>query len=211
MWIAFTNIGDAAVTLPVAAICAIWLALFNIRLAALWIVSLTTGMALVGATKILHAGWGLSLPDSHFRMVSGHAMLSTSVWMVALALQLKWWRGPPFLGIIAGAGIGLLTGISRVMDHSHSLPEVLAGWLLGALVAAIFLRVALSASFEHVRPVWSTVSLLLVCTLAYGHKAPFQDMINAHSPAIHRHAPSFTALFHQLRYRFQRHEPTATN
>ena len=130
MWIAFTNIGDAAITLPIAAICAIWMAFFSIRLACLWIGALAVGIAIVGATKILHAGWGISIPDSDFRMISGHTMLSTSVWIVALTLQLKWWRLPVSLGIVAGAIIGLLTGISRVMDHSHSLPEVLSGWIL---------------------------------------------------------------------------------
>ena len=101
MWTVFTNIGDAAVTLPVAAVCACWIALFNVKLAFRWIVMLSAGIAIVGASKIFYAGWGISFPASHFRVISGHAMLSTCVWMVALALQLQWWRLPPSPGIAA--------------------------------------------------------------------------------------------------------------
>ena len=203
MWTVFTNIGDAAVTLPVAAICAGWIALFDVRLACRWIVVLAAGMAVVGATKILYFGWGLSLAASGLRVVSGHTMLSTAVWIVAIGLQLKWWRLPPLLGIVAGMVVGVLTGVARVMDHSHSLPEVLSGWVLGALVAAVFLRSALKVEFDRPRPFWSAISLLLVSTLAYGHKAPLQDLIEAHAAEIHRHAPSVAALFHPIRYRTQ--------
>ncbi|RKE37011.1 hypothetical protein B0G76_3237 [Paraburkholderia sp. BL23I1N1] len=53
MWTLFTNIGDAAVTLPVAAICICWLARFNVRLAWQLVGALAGGMAIVGATKII--------------------------------------------------------------------------------------------------------------------------------------------------------------
>jgi membrane-associated phospholipid phosphatase len=211
MWTVFTNIGDAAVTLPVAAICAAWIARLDTRLACRWIALLAAAMAMVGATKILYyGGWSLPLAASGFRVVSGHTMLSTSVWIVAITLQLKWWRLPPLLGIVAGMAIGVLTGIARVMDQSHSLPEVLSGWVLGALVAAVFLRSALKDEFDRPqpKPMWSAISLLLVSAFAYGHKAPLQDLIETHAPEIHRRAPSVAALFHPIRYRCESHDAT---
>ena len=66
MWRLFTNLGDAAVTLPVALTCAIWIALIDARVACRWLLALTAGMCIVGVTKVLHAGWGLSVPDSRF-------------------------------------------------------------------------------------------------------------------------------------------------
>lgn len=194
MWTAFTNLGDAAVTLPVAAVWAGWIALADTRLASRWIAALAAGMAIVGATKILYVGWGLSLKDEGFRVLSGHTMLSTSVWIVAITLQLKWWRQSTRLGILTGMLVGFLTGMSRVMDHSHSLPEVLFGWVLGVLVAAAFLHSALKAEFERSRPLWSAISLLLVSTLAYGHKAPLQRLIEEYAPGLHHHAPSVLTL-----------------
>ncbi|MEC5406146.1 phosphatase PAP2 family protein [Paraburkholderia sp. MPAMCS5] len=201
MWNAFTNIGDAAVTLPVAAVCAFWLARFNFKLACRWVAALAVGVGIVGASKIIYAGWGLSLPGSDFRMISGHAMLSTSVWMVALALHAKWWRLPPSIGIVSGLAIGALTGIARVMDLSHSLPEVISGWILGALVGLFFLRAALSAEFERLKPVWSSASILFVCALFYGHQAPLQRLIETRSPEIHSHAHSVMAFAGRVRYR----------
>ena len=205
MWNVFTNIGDAAVTLPVAAICAGWIAVFDVRLACRWIAALAAGMVVVGATKILYYGWGLSLAASGLRVVSGHTMLSTAVWIVAISLQLKWWRLPPLLGIVAGMVVGVLTAIARVMDHSHSLPEVLSGWVLGALVATVFLRSALKVEFERPRPMGSAISLLLVSALAYGHKAPLQDLIETRAPEIHERVPSVAVLFHPFLYRIQPH------
>lgn len=208
MWTVFTNIGDAAVTLPVAVVCAFWIALFNVRLACRWLASLAAGVAIVGASKIVYAGWGISFPASHFRVISGHAMLSTSVWMVAITLQLKWWRLPPSIGIVSGLAIGALTGISRLMDLSHTVPEVVSGWILGALVALYFLRTALSVDLERVRPTWSALSLLAVSALAYGHQAPLQRLIETRSPEIHSHAHSIMAFAGRVKYRVLSYEVT---
>jgi hypothetical protein len=195
MWPVFTNIGDAAMTLPVALICAGWIAMSDLSLAFRWVLALAAGMALVGVTKILYAGWGIYLPAIGFRVVSGHTMLSTSVWTVALTLLLRSWRQPALAGVVLGALLGVFTGLARVHDHSHSLSEVVSGWMIGALVAAVFLRAALNAEIERSRPVGATVILLLVSLLAYGHRAPFQRLINTHSPAIHNRAETDLARF----------------
>jgi phosphoglycerol transferase MdoB-like AlkP superfamily enzyme len=197
------------VTLPVAALCVGWLAFFNVRQALRLTGVLAIGLAIVGATKIMYAGWGISVPALDFRVVSGHTMLSTSVWMVAITLQLKWWRQPPLPGVIAGMAIGAFTGISRLLNHSHSLPEVIAGWLLGVFVAAFFLRTAVNVEFERFKPVWSTLSLLLVSTLGYGHEAPFQYLIETRSPEIRNHTPSVMALLSRMRYRVLSHDATS--
>lgn len=209
MWTVFSNIGDGAVTLPVAALCIGWLAFFNMRLALRLAGVLAIGLAIVGVTKIIYAGWGFALPAFDFRVISGHTMLSTSVWMVAITLQLKWWRRPPIPGVIAGMAIGALTGISRLVNHSHSVPEVVLGWLLGVLVAAFFLRAAVNVDFERVRPLWSTLTLLAVSALAYGHEAPFQYLIETRSPEIRNHAPSVVALLSRIRYRVLSHDATS--
>lgn len=209
MWIVFSNIGDGAVTLPVAALCIGWLALFNVRQALRLTGILAVGLAIVGITKIIYAGWDISFPFFDFRVISGHTMLSTSVWMVTITLQLKWWRQPPVSGAIAGMMIGALTGISRLLNHSHSLSEVIAGWLLGVLVAAFFLRTAVNVKFERFKPVWSTLSLLVVSTLSYGHEAPFQYLIETRSPEIRDHAASFSGLLSRMRYRTLSHDATS--
>jgi membrane-associated phospholipid phosphatase len=199
MWTIFTNVGDAAVTLPVAVICAIWIAKSDPGLAWRWVVTLSCGMLLVGASKILYYAWGLSLPMTHFRVISGHTMLSTAVWVVTLALQLRWWRLPAFQGIVAGLLLGALTGASRVHGHSHSVSEVLVGWVIGAIAASTFLRVALRVEFGQFQPVWSTLCLVLVSTLTYGHKAPFQDMIEVNSAVLRDNTPTLSCAISRVR------------
>jgi hypothetical protein len=198
MWTVFANIGDAAVTLPVAALCGWWIGGSSSWLACRWLIALASGMALVGATKVLYAAWSLSLPIDHFRMISGHAMLSTAVWIVALALLFKIWRVAPLPGVLAGMTIGAMTGVARVMDLSHSRAEVALGCIVGAAVALPTLHALKSLQFDGRRPIWATLTLLAVSALAYGHKAPFQDLLTEHAgtPRIH----AFSALHNRLRF-----------
>jgi hypothetical protein len=129
--------------------------------------------------------------------------------MVAITLLLKWWRLPTFPGVAAGMIIGALTGFSRLVDQSHSLPEVIVGWLLGVCVALFFLRAAVNVELERFRAIWPTLSILLVSTLAYGHKAPFEYLIETRSPQIRKHVPSVMAVLGRIRYRVQSHDATS--
>ncbi|RQR37525.1 phosphatase PAP2 family protein [Burkholderia sp. Bp9143] len=182
MWSEISNIGDAALTLPVALTCAVWLALSNRRLAVRWIALLAAGMSLVGATKILYAGCGVEIPQFDFRVISGHTMLSTSVWTVALSMLWQAFRPGKVPGMAAGFLVGAVTAVARVFDHSHTIPEVVVGWLLGALVALVFLRAYERAHKRAFSPRIAAACLLLVSGIAYGHRAPFQQMIDTHSP-----------------------------
>lgn len=205
MWTVLSNVGDAAVTLPVAFVCAIWIAMTDVRLALRWALALSCGMLLVGASKILYYTWGVALPLAHFRVISGHTMLSTAVWAVVLALQLRWWRLPAYPSIIAGVAAGLLlgalTGASRVHGHSHSIAEVCVGWVVGAGVAAASLRTALHVEFRRFHALGSTLCLLAVSTLTYGHTAPFQDLIKENSAALRENTPSVVCALSRARVR----------
>ena len=101
MWSEISNIGDAALTLPIALTCAAWLALTDWRLAARWGVLLAAGMGVVGATKILYAGCGIELARFDFRVISGHTMLSTSVWTVALSMLWQAFRTGATVEVVA--------------------------------------------------------------------------------------------------------------
>ncbi|MFL9933845.1 phosphoesterase PA-phosphatase [Paraburkholderia sp. RL18-103-BIB-C] len=209
MWNVFSNIGDAAVTLPVAALCAGWIALFNVRLALRLVATLVAGVAIVGVTKVMYAGWGIAIPAEDFHVISGHAVLSTSIWMIAITLQLKWWRLPTLPGIVAGMAIGALTSIARLMNHAHSVPEVASGWVLGVVMALFFLRTAVNVELDRLKPVWPTLSLLLVSSLTYGHEAPFEYLIQTRSPQLHSHVPPVMAFLGRVRYGIQSHEATS--
>jgi membrane-associated phospholipid phosphatase len=189
MFPVFANIGDAAVTLPVAIVCGAWLAFADRRLALRWVAALALGMALVGSTKVLYAGWGVTLASFDFRVISGHTMLSTSIWAVTLALLLRGRSHRIAYGAILGLVVGALTGLARVFDLSHTMSESVSGWLVGLVVALFFLRACTRERLEQLRlhPVPAGIGVVLVAMLAYGHQAPFQDLIEGHAPALRAH------------------------
>jgi membrane-associated phospholipid phosphatase len=184
MWNAISNVGDAALTIPVAITCAVWLALSDRALAIRWMLLLAAGMALVGVTKILYAGCGIEIAAIGFRVISGHSTLSTAVWTVTIALLCRGAGGRVLAGAACGLLIGALTAIARLFDHAHTVPEVIAGWLLGAAVAALFIRSLTRSDARLFRPAVAAIGLSLVTTLAYGHHAPFEAMIEEYSPGL---------------------------
>jgi membrane-associated phospholipid phosphatase len=181
LW-AFSNFGDAALTLPLAVVCGIWLRSIDKRLALYWVLSLAAGMALVGVSKILYAGCGLEISAIDFRMISGHTMLSASVYAVAGGLLLggfgkSWYR----LGAAGGLIFAAMIGFSRVAIRVHSVSEVVAGWLLGSAIAVLLLMRVFEHPRKMPRAAFAGAALLVVSTLAYGHHAPFQAMIERYS------------------------------
>jgi membrane-associated phospholipid phosphatase len=181
LWI-FSNLGDAALLLPLALVCALWLRSVDMRLALRWAVLLGIGMGLVGLSKILYAGCGLELAAVNFRMISGHTMLAASIYTVAgglLAGSLGgWWYR---LGAAGGLGLAALIGASRIIQDAHTPSEVIVGWLLGAAIATMLLVRVFEQPRKMPRAVVAGVGLLAVSSIAYGHHAPFQRLIEHYS------------------------------
>jgi len=184
MWNAISNVGDAALTLPIAVACAIWLGFSGPRLAVRWIALLAAGMALVGITKVLYAGCGIEITSLDFRVISGHTTLSTAVWGVAFALLFRCAGKNPHLGALVGLLVGVLTAVARVFDDAHTVTEVIVGWMLGATIAMLFLRSFARSETRLLRPHLAAFGLLLVASVAYGRHAPFQAMIEDYSPGV---------------------------
>ncbi|WP_244815413.1 phosphatase PAP2 family protein [Caballeronia sp. Lep1P3] len=181
LWI-FSNLGDAAFLLPLAVVCAVWLRSVDIRLAVRWAALLAFGMALVGLSKILYAGCGLEFSAVNFRMISGHTMLSASIYTVAAGLLAgslgrAWYR----LGAAAGLALAAMIGLSRIFQDAHTPSEVVVGWLLGAAIALMLLVRVFEQPRKMPRAVAAGVGLLAVSSIAYGHHAPFQRLIEHYS------------------------------
>lgn len=142
MWTEIANIGGAVMTHSIAIACAVWLATSSRCLALLRLADLAAGNAIVTSTKILHGGFSVEIERIGFRMISGHTMLSTAVWTVTAALLPRSQRSAWVIGIGLGLIVGAAIGAARVVNHSHTISEVVSDWLVGALVATVFLRVA---------------------------------------------------------------------
>ncbi|BAN23930.1 phosphatase PAP2 family protein [Caballeronia insecticola] len=177
-----SNLGDAALLLPLALVCALWLRSVDMRLAVRWAVLLTAGMGLVGLSKILYAGCGVEIPAIQFRMISGHTMLAASIYTVAGGLLFGGFGGGWYrLGALGGLALAAAIGASRIMQDAHTPAEVVAGWLLGAAIAALLLLRVFDKPRKMPRALVAGVGLLAVSSIAYGHHAPFQRMIEHYS------------------------------
>ncbi|MBZ5788782.1 phosphatase PAP2 family protein [Burkholderia contaminans] len=187
MWAAVSDLGDAAMTLPLAVVCIAWLTRSTAgrRHAASWALMLAAGMALVGATKMLYAGCGIQIRPINFRVISGHTMLASAVWPMACMLVLSSGVQPrASTSLSLGLALGALIGVARVFDDAHTPSEVVAGWLVGSAVALAF-------AWRHGAPridaryrALVAGSLLAVSAIAYGRHAPIQAAIELYSPFL---------------------------
>ena len=140
-WFLITRLGGLYVTLPAAIGIAGWLCAARAWRPALWWCGLLCALlVLTVATKILFIGWGLGMPALNFTGISGHAIRATFIFPVLCWLAMH--HAAPssrFFSVLAGLLVGVLVGISRVKLHAHSVSEVVAGCVLGAGAAALFL------------------------------------------------------------------------
>ena len=183
-WYRITDLGDAAVTLPLALTTGLWLLQSTgWRVALRWALCLAAAAALVLASKLLHTGCGTVLERFDMRVISGHAMLSSAVWSVFLGLLLRSlrasWRQ---VGFVLGLMLAALICFSRVRLGAHTPAEVIAGWLLGGAVAFWVLRACRDAPKRLGKCLIAGVALLGLCTVAYGRHAPFQQILWHYSP-----------------------------
>lgn len=179
LWFSITRLGGAGLTLPLAVAIALWLALgYSWRLAAGWLGIVGAAATIVTLTKIAFLGWGVGVREWDFTGVSGHAMLSTAVYPVAFFLTLLPARTSiRVLGVICGLGAGLAVGLSRVVLSAHSPSEAVAGCVVGALAAILFVRSAWNAKPGKLSAVPVAVSLLMLAVALHDVRVPTQYWI----------------------------------
>ncbi|WP_433695712.1 phosphatase PAP2 family protein [Paraburkholderia phenoliruptrix] len=179
LWYSITSLGGAGMTLPLAFAIALWLAVgYTWRMAAGWLLLLGAAIGLVTVTKLAFLGWGVGVRELDFTGVSGHAMLSTAVYPVALFLILL--RTHPsvrVLGVLLGLVAGLAVGLSRVVLSAHSPSEAITGCLVGALAALLFVRMAWKAQPERLSVFPVAVSLMVLAVLMHGVHVPTQRWV----------------------------------
>jgi membrane-associated phospholipid phosphatase len=179
LWYSITSLGGAGLTLPLAFAIAIWLAIgYSWRLSACWLALLGSAIGIVTVTKLAFLGWGVGIRELDFTGVSGHAMLSTSVYPVALFLMFLPARPAlRLLGVLAGLAAGLAVGLSRVVLSAHSPSEAVTGWLVGALAALAFVRIAWNAQPGRLS-VWPVaVSMMVLAIAMHGVHVPTQRWV----------------------------------
>jgi membrane protein DedA with SNARE-associated domain/membrane-associated phospholipid phosphatase len=145
----FTHLGSAAVTWPLAALCAVGLAArrrwaeLGVLVAGMLIVILGVNEIKALVDRPRPAGALVDTRGSSFP--SGHAAYSTLyVWLaVTIVLRLRTGMACGAAVIAAGIALTALVGLSRVYLGVHYLSDVSAGWALGAASFSFCAAVAL--------------------------------------------------------------------
>lgn len=179
LWFSITRLGGAGLTLPLAIAIALWLAIgYSRRFALGWLVIVGAAAGLVTLTKIAFLGWGVGIREWDFTGVSGHAMLSTAVYPVAFFLTLlPARRSIRLAGVACGLAAGLAVGLSRVVLSAHSPSEAVAGCIVGALAAVLFVWWAWDAKPSKLSAVPVAVSLLMLTAAFHDVRVPTQHWI----------------------------------
>jgi membrane-associated phospholipid phosphatase len=179
VWYSITSLGSAGLTLPLAVAIALWLALgYSWRMAAGWLLLLGVAIGVVTVTKLAFLGWGVGVRELDFTGVSGHAMLSTAVYPVALFLMLLPARPAlRLVGVLIGLAAGIAVGLSRVVLDAHSPSEAITGCTVGALTALMFVRWSWDAEPGRLSAVPVTVSLVMLFVGLHGVHVPTQRWV----------------------------------
>ncbi|WP_144150712.1 phosphatase PAP2 family protein [Paraburkholderia sp. BCC1885] len=212
VWNLITSLGGAGVTLPLALAIALWLALgYSWRVAAAWLALLGVAIGVVTVTKLAFLGWGVGVRELDFTGVSGHAMLSTAVYPVALFLMLLPARpGFRLVGVLLGIAAGMAVGLSRVVLDAHSPSEAITGCIVGAVTALLFVRIAWDAQPGRLSAVAVTVSLMMLVIGLHGVRVPTQRWVTHIALKVSGHdRPFIRARWKARRYNLPNTAPVA--
>ncbi|MFM0414711.1 phosphatase PAP2 family protein [Paraburkholderia aromaticivorans] len=136
-----TNFGDPYLMSLLAAVVTLWLAATRAwQPFAAWTICFSAGVSLVAASRIAHAVWGIEISALNFAVVSGHSMLSGAVYPTTFGLCAAQERPrTTHVAYLFGLACAAVIGVSRVLMGLHSPVEVLAGWVVGTLIAGVTL------------------------------------------------------------------------
>jgi hypothetical protein len=181
LWHKITFVGDSVVLLPAGLVILAWLAAGRAwRMALLWGLLFASGLVVVLATKVAFIGWGLGVESLDFTGVSGHAMRASAIFPVIAWLFLQ--RSNPLarnLGILLGVGLGLLVTVSRVVLHYHSLSEAASGWILGSVLALVFIHVGNGLPRPELNRWLIALAMMGLLPTSYAEPAPTNQWMNA--------------------------------
>jgi membrane-associated phospholipid phosphatase len=176
-----TDLGDSAVTLPLALLVLVVLLVARERRIALrWLLMVAGCGAAIGALKLVFGACTLRLGFLDIVSPSGHTAMSTGIYG-SLALLI----GPPLrptarhVTAAAAAVLIVAIAVSRVLLHVHDTPEIILGLAVG-LAAVVWFHVALRREPPRGLPLaWLTLGGLAVVVAMHGTRANVEPDVRA--------------------------------
>ncbi|WP_238587293.1 phosphatase [Cupriavidus sp. IDO] len=177
-WDHFLYFGESRLALPLAVWVAVCIGVAGQGWRALrWTGSFVIGGTLLLAAKAAFSYTGWSVPSIGLYSVSGHAMLTASVYPVLFMLLgsvLGKYTG--WLGLATGVGLALVMPVVLVTDFYHTISETLIGLGVGFAIAGVTLW-----RWRPVRivDVCLTMALLVPVAFLFDPRAVAEDMQGA--------------------------------
>lgn len=135
-WDSLSSLGDSRALFPLATVLALFLPTSHRRLLCRWAVAIIVVAVTTLASKIAFMGWGFGLEHLDFTGISGHAAMSSTLYPVAFWLIASGRSRHVQAWTIAGAGLAVAIGCSRLPLRAHSSSEIIAGLGLGLAASA---------------------------------------------------------------------------
>jgi membrane-associated phospholipid phosphatase len=186
---AVTDLGDSAFLVPISILLFLYLLYLGaMRTALIWATTVMICVLLTAAVKIGFRTCPLTSPPWYVRTPSGHASFGTTVYLcsaLTLASGRRWWTRLAIIG--TGAAIAALIGASRVLLHDHTVPEVLIGFLIGAVAVGWFAAGYVRGRQPRLpwQPAVVTAAVMLLAI--HGHHLDFETLFAAIAALLHAH------------------------
>jgi membrane-associated phospholipid phosphatase len=175
IWGFITDLGDTAVTTPLALLMMCFLAAAKqLRLAIVWAVAILGCAGIISGVKLALDVCGSS---SGLESPSGHAAMSAAVYggfaAVIGAKAGRWAR----TALIAGAAALIIAiPLSRVVLHVHTPIEVVVGLAVG-LAAVVIILAAVARWQERLPVLWLGAAAIVLAMLFHGDHWPAERAI----------------------------------
>jgi PAP2 superfamily len=181
---ALTDLGDAAVLLPLSIVILLWMLIHHgRRISASWVIAVSL---CVGATALLKIYLYACPPQPNLVSPSGHTSLSVLIYgaiaLVIAAEQRGWSRAAIYF-----CGTGLIVAIagSRLWLNAHTAPEVAIGIIIGIATLTLFADRYGRSRTEGVSLSPFILSVVMVTAVLHGQELRAEAFLHAISNHLH--------------------------
>ena len=188
IWSFITDLGDTAVTVPLALLMLCFLAAARRRRLAIgWAVAILGCAGVIAGLKLVLNACGNPIAGIGLASPSGHAAMGAVVYGGFAAVIGANLAGPARTAVIVGAAALIIAmPLSRIVLHVHTPIEVVVGLAVGLAALAIIVSVA-AIRRERLPVLWLAAAAILVAMLFHGERWPAEQ-------AIHHFAGWFNML-----------------
>jgi membrane-associated phospholipid phosphatase len=178
-WQMVTDLGDSAVTLPLAGMTAIFLLLSGWPRAALLLALVIAGCGLtIGLLKLALESCGHRLLSTDLTNPSGHVAMSAGVYgAIAALVACSLPAGRRWISILSGGVLIAAIGASRIALNAHNPGEVALGLFVGTGTAIIFQRKLMAGPIVPLTLRWLAIASVVMVAAMYGTHWPIEDVV----------------------------------